>query len=173
MNRSILLGLFLCLLLGQSSMFSQNNKVYLNDAQVASILVIANKKVLLNENQRLLGELLITKENLVSGNNSIWAITGSIVIHKVKLKQEEPKKNDDNNNNFQPYSGWDYFMKSFSDSAFRNNIKETSAPKIESIIEFEEAILRTKSKKGVGSSLDTAINAIIDSIGPDDITITN
>lgn len=154
MNRSILLGIFLCVLLCQSSIFSQNNKVNLNDNQVASILVRANKKVPLNENQRLAGELLITKENLVTGNNNIWTIVGSIVIYKVRIKKEEI-------NQINQKEILEYIV-------YKDNTK-----KIETMIEFEEAILRTKSKKGVGSTLDTAINAIIDSIGPDDVTIIN
>jgi hypothetical protein len=140
MDRSIFLVLVLFILLCQSSIYSQNNKINLNDAQLASIMAIVNKKVALNDDQSLEGVLLITKENLVNGN--IWAIAGSIVIHKVKLKKDEPNENNE-------------------------------TEKIETVIEFDEVILRTKSKKGVGSTLDIAVNALIESIAPEDITITN
>ncbi|MBK8516023.1 MAG: hypothetical protein IPL55_06955 [Saprospiraceae bacterium] len=132
-----------------------------------------NKAVLLKNDQQILGEFLLEQEQLLTGNNNIWIVSGSIVIYKIKLKKQDIAQAYDNHHQFEPRSGFDYVLKKISDGTLGTKDYSAVKQQIEPLIEFEEAILRTVSKKGTGPTLEKAINTIISNITKDDIAYSS
>ena len=132
-----------------------------------------NKAVLLKNDQQILGEFLLEQEQLLTGNNNIWIVSGSIVIYKIKLKKQDIAQAYDNHHQFESRSGFDYVLKKISDGTLGTKDYSAVKQQIEPLIEFEEAILRTVSKKGTGPTLEKAINTIISNITKDDIAYSS